>query len=95
MEPLEEVGDSAVVTFEGNAADHAATGNDLDILSDAIAALPDRAREVIVLRKIKGLSLQEISAQLGISQKTCMCHITVALAKVRTFLAARGVTGKS
>lgn len=92
MEPLEEAGESAVVTFEQNAADHAVLENDLAVLSAAITALPERAREVIVLRKLKGLSLREISAQLGISEKTCMAHINVALAKVRTFLAEHGVT---
>ena len=92
MEPLKEADEWTVDTTAQNGADHASTGNDLAILSDAIDALPGRMREVIVLRKIKGLSLREISAQLGITEKTCMAHMNVALAKVRAFLADHGVT---
>ena len=40
------------------------------LLSDALAALPGRCREVVYLRKFKGLSQQEVASRLGISVRT-------------------------
>jgi RNA polymerase sigma-70 factor (ECF subfamily) len=40
------------------------------LLAEAIGALPTRCREVLLLRKIHGLSQKEIAAQLGISENT-------------------------
>jgi len=40
------------------------------LLADAIGALPARCREVLVLRKIHGLSQREIALRLGIAEHT-------------------------
>lgn len=40
------------------------------LLAEAIRALPDRCREVLVLRKIHGLSQKEIAGRLGITENT-------------------------
>jgi RNA polymerase sigma factor (sigma-70 family) len=39
--------------------------------SDAAgSSLPNRCREIVVLRKLEGLSQKETAAQLGLSEKT-------------------------
>jgi RNA polymerase sigma-70 factor (ECF subfamily) len=43
---------------------------ELALLTDAINSLPERCREVILLRKIKGLSQREIAELLGIAEHT-------------------------
>jgi len=43
---------------------------ELALLSDAFNSLPERCREVIMLRKIKGLSQREIAELLGIAEHT-------------------------
>jgi len=42
----------------------------------ALDQLPPRCREVVVLRRIEGLSRHEIATRLGISEKTVADHIT-------------------
>ena len=39
-------------------------------LADVLAELPDRCREIVVLRKLRGLSQKEVAAQLGLSERT-------------------------
>ena len=56
-------------------------------LERAIAELPQRQREVIMLHKFDGLSYQEIAARLGISKNTVMVHMMRALAHCRDKLA--------
>ena len=43
---------------------------ELALLCDAFNSLPERCREVIMLRKIKGLSQREIAELLGIAEHT-------------------------
>ena len=51
----------------------------------AVRALPPQCRRVFVLRKVYGLSQQEIAEQLGISESTVEKHI------VKGLLACKGV----
>ena len=50
--------------------------NDID---DAISSLPEKCREVFVLRRMEDLSLKEIATKLDISPKTVEVFITKAL----------------
>jgi RNA polymerase sigma factor (sigma-70 family) len=46
-----------------------------DRLRAAIASLPDRCREVIVMRKVQGKSQREIAMLLGITESTVEKHV--------------------
>lgn len=54
-------------------------------LSQAIAALPPRAREVFVMARIDGMTYVEIGEKLGISPKTVFSHMVVALERLDGF----------
>ena len=58
-----------------DAADAACRNEELWLLAQAIAALPARCREVMILRKIEGLSQKEIAERLGITEGTVQVHI--------------------
>jgi len=64
---------------------------ELQLLAQAIEALPARCRHVVTLRKIYGLSHREIAAQLGISEHTVNAQIAIGVLRLRDFLRARGV----
>lgn len=55
-------------------------------LDGAIGALPERRREVFVLRCIHGLSYNEIAAAMGISEQTVANQLSRALATLRSSL---------
>jgi RNA polymerase sigma-70 factor (ECF subfamily) len=65
----------------------------LELVEKLIHQLPDRQKEVIVLRKMEGLSLTDISARLGISQKTVEHHLTEALKKIKAGLDQDSIAG--
>jgi RNA polymerase sigma factor (sigma-70 family) len=70
------------------AADH---DDELEILTAAIRALPERCREVLVLRKHHGLSHREIAEKLGISPNTVNAQITLGMMRCREYFRARGL----
>jgi len=73
MADLEGLGVAADVPGAG----HVVIARDaLRRLQAALEKLPPRCREVVLLRRVEGLSRQEIAARMGISEKTVAAHIT-------------------
>lgn len=60
------------------------------LLIAAIDALPERCREVVILRKLKLLSQRETAAQLGISEKGVENQLARGLDRCRTWLRRHG-----
>lgn len=64
--------------------DSAIARQKIRLLSQAIAALPPRARQVFVMARIDGMTYVEIGEKLGISPKTVFSHMVTALQKLDT-----------
>jgi RNA polymerase sigma factor (sigma-70 family) len=80
--PIEAVADLEAmdVLDEGEQVEEIVnTQQELARLSDAVAQLPPRARQVFTLRKVYGYSQQEIARQLGISENTIEQHLQRAV----------------
>ncbi|MCR5709289.1 MAG: RNA polymerase sigma factor [Bacteroidales bacterium] len=56
----------------------------LNKVLEAVKALPERQREVLVLRTVEGLSYEEISARTGIKYLTCRVLLSQARSKIRS-----------
>ena len=65
----------------------------LDALLEAIVALPERCRQVMMLRHLDGLSYKEIAARLGISPETVKVHMIKGVKDCTRFLQQRGLLG--
>jgi RNA polymerase sigma-70 factor (ECF subfamily) len=65
----------------------------LDLVERIIQQLPERQKEVIILRKMDGLTISEIATRLDISPKTVEHHITEALKNLKTGLDAESISG--
>jgi RNA polymerase sigma-70 factor (ECF subfamily) len=81
----------SVVEERPDAAETTAHSQEIEILHEAIAALPPRCREVLTLRRFQGLSHQAIAEKLGISAKTVDAQLCLAIFRCRQFLLLRGV----
>ena len=64
---------------------------ELAILTEAVRALPERCRQVVILRHLEGLSYKEIAAQLGISPETVKVQLAKGLRRCADHFAARGL----
>ena len=91
FESLAEITDSSVLVDTTDASQTGERDQDFVALADAIRALPERCREVLVLRKRHGLSHREIADKLGISPHTVNAQITVAIVKCREYFRVRGL----
>lgn len=59
----------------------------------AIAALPERRRDVFILAHLHDLSYREVAEVLGITPRTVANHMTLALAQLRAALASHTSVG--
>jgi RNA polymerase sigma-70 factor (ECF subfamily) len=64
---------------------------ELEVLSEAVRSLPERCRQVIMLRYLDNLSYKEIGVQLGISPETVKVHMAKGMRRCAAFFADRGL----
>lgn len=98
ISPLRErLGDlpPSIVIEEGSGVVEAvAREENIRLLSEALATLPPRARNVLVLRKFEGLSQKETAARLGIAEKTVDEHLARGMKRLGQFLRRRGMADR-
>lgn len=93
VEAVAEFDRLPVVAEAPDAAETASHAQELQLLADAIATLPERCRRVFVLRRYYDLSHKEIAQQLGIAENTVNAQLVTAMLRCREYLRAHGVTG--
>jgi len=64
---------------------------DLEVLAEAVKTLPDRCRQVIVLRYVKGCSYKEIATILDISVETVKTHMAKGVKRCADHFEERGL----
>lgn len=92
--PVEAVADlSRLSALEEapNAAEFADQQEKIRLLAKALALLPDRTREIVVLRKFQGLAQREVAARCGISEAAVEHQVARGLKKCEAYLRRFGI----
>lgn len=79
LKPITETDAENVFDEEPSAAEHASRTQEREILRAAIRALPNRCREVVLLRYMESLTYKEIAQRLNISPETVKIHLAKGL----------------
>lgn len=77
---------AAMERFEPGADAVASAREEIGQVADALAQLPERARQVLVMARVEGMSHAEIGTRLGIAPKTVENHLGRALARLTALL---------
>jgi len=72
-------------------AEAACKHDEVVLLAAAIDALPARCREILILRKLRGVPQKAIAAQLGLSEQTVQVQVSRGVRRCEEFLKAQGV----
>jgi RNA polymerase sigma factor (sigma-70 family) len=89
--PITETDEFAVLEEASDVVELVCRKQEIALLTEAIHSLPERCREVLLLRKIKGLSQKEIAELLGIAEHTVEALAAKGTRRCADFLHARGV----
>jgi RNA polymerase sigma factor (sigma-70 family) len=91
---IDAIGDLAELSVLEDRPDSAEAVNkqqELELLSQAVRALPDRCRQVLTLRLLYGLSHKEIAADLRISEHTVKAQLAKGMRRCTVFFQERGL----
>lgn len=95
IESIGEIGRLEIASDLPSPESHASGVQELRYLEHCIGQLPERCREVFMLRKMKGLPQRDIAVRLGISENTVEKHMVKALKYLGQALAVdRSTTGR-
>jgi RNA polymerase sigma-70 factor (ECF subfamily) len=80
-----------VVDCDSDVVESVCTRDELDLISDAVARLPERCRAIVLLRLTQGLEYAAIARQLDLSEATVRVQMARGMTKCSEFLRSRGV----
>lgn len=92
--PIDSVADLTALTVVEDKPDAAAVAElheKARLLGEALASLPDRYREIIVLRKFKDVSQKEVAARFGLSEEAVEHHVSRGLKRCEAYLRKCGI----
>jgi RNA polymerase sigma factor (sigma-70 family) len=89
--PVSELPALSVVEDDANVVEAVCSQEELDLVATAIADLPDRCRQVAVLRILHGRDCKAIAAELGVSEQTVRVQLARAMKKCSQFFQERGL----
>lgn len=92
--PVEFLGDLAelpVIDTGPGVAAQASRQEKIRLLGAAIARLPARCREIIILHKLEGLSQRDVAARLGLREKTVENQIAIGIKRCERYLQSQGL----
>ena len=92
--PIAEIDESRVFDTAAGVVETVSRRQEASLLASAIAELPPRCREILVLRKFENLSHREIAQRLGIAEHTVEAQLTKALHRCEEFFARHGLPPK-
>jgi len=87
--PGSEIDAFPVVDDSADVVDLVARRQEQTLLAEAMRSLPERCREVLILRKIHGLPQKEIARKLGISENTVESLVSRGLRRCASYLRPR------
>lgn len=89
---LEPLGATTCLIEEGpGVVDFVSRKEELALLGEAILTLPERCREVFVLRRLKGVPQREIAIRLGISENTVETLVSRGIHACLQFMQEKGL----
>ena len=91
FESLANMAELSVLEDRPGTAETLSREQELQLLEEAVQSLPARCQQILILKKIDGLSYAEIGAKLGIKANTISAQLTIGVLRCRRFLEERGV----
>lgn len=88
---VNELGPLRVLEGDADVVECVCSKDELELITAAIADLPDRCRQIVLLRVLRGLESGEVARQLGVTEATVRVQLARGMKRCSEFLRHRGV----
>ncbi len=86
-DPVGNLAAVAVIQNSTHVAESIEADERVHLLASALVTLPPRCREIVMLRKLRGMPRKDVAHQLGISEKTVDEQLARGLRRLETYVA--------
>lgn len=93
--PVNDLDLLCVLESDADVVESVCSKDELELITAAIADLPDRCRQVVMLRVLRGLPSSEVAQQLGLSEATVRVQLSRGMKRCSEFLRERGVIAEA
>jgi RNA polymerase sigma-70 factor (ECF subfamily) len=93
IEAVADLSALSVIEDTPDASEAVNKQQELELLSAAVRGLPERCRQVMMLRHLDGLAYKEIAERLEISPETVKVHMIKGVKDCTRFFRQRGLLG--
>ncbi|MBE7538361.1 MAG: RNA polymerase sigma factor [Opitutaceae bacterium] len=91
METLAEPAETMALEEDLPVPETVGRKEELGILADAVGRLPERCRQVVLLRHLEGLSYKEIAVRLDVSTETVKTQLAAGMRRCADYFSAQGL----
>jgi RNA polymerase sigma factor (sigma-70 family) len=94
--PIDQISDLPALSVIDNRSavvESVSRNEGIRLLADAIDALPNRCREIFILRRLKCIPQKDVAARLGLSERTVEVQVLRGLRRCEEYLHKRGLQG--
>lgn len=88
---VNDLGPLRVLESDADVVESVCSKDELELITAAIADLPDRCRQVVMLRVLQGVPSDEVAQQLGLSEATVRVQLSRGMKRCSKFLRERGI----
>lgn len=89
--PINELGPLRVLESGADVVESVCSQDELELITAAMADLPDRCRQIVMLRVLRGMASGEVARQLGVTEATVRVQLARGMKRCSEFLRHRGV----
>ena len=89
--PVNELGPLRVLESDAEVVESVCSKDELELITEAMADLPDRCRQIVMLRVLQGVESRVVARQLGVTEATVRVQLARGMKRCSEFLRRRGV----
>ena len=89
--PVNALPESPTLEENSDVVELVSIAQELELATEAMKTLPDRCREIVMLRALHGLSYKEIAARMGLAEETVRVQMARGVKKCAQYFRERGI----
>lgn len=92
--PVSELVPPCQLKADADVVESVCSKDELELITAAMADLPERCRQIVMLRVLRGMSSADVARELGVAEATVRVQLARGMKRCSEFLLGRGVIEK-